>query len=212
MPAGRPRSCHAGPGQAGAACPEDGSGAGAKRHGAGRTGGASPLGEAGLSAPDARPRPRQSRGKAPAPGRRTHWAARELMRWQQGGRGPATRGGVRMRTVRDVRLSVAQRAYVARDPRRPALFRRRRAGWFRASRSRQRGGGDRGAASGAAGHAVLRAPQPWFRAATWQGRGGRRCAGPGIARSRGGIGAERRTKSAPTAGKLPPEMRLLTLP
>ena len=64
-----------GPGQAGVACPEDGSGAGAKRHGAGRTGGASPLGEAGLAAPDARPRPRKPRqgastGSADTPGSR----------------------------------------------------------------------------------------------------------------------------------------------
>ena len=35
------------------------------------------------------------------------------MRWQQGGRGPVTRGGVRMRTGRAVRMLVA--AYVARD-------------------------------------------------------------------------------------------------
>ena len=57
-----------GPGQTGAARPEDGSGAGAERHGAGRTGGAS-RGEAGLAAHDARPRPRHPRqgaGTGPA--------------------------------------------------------------------------------------------------------------------------------------------------
>ena len=38
-------------------------------HGAGRTGGASPLGEAGLAAPDAGPRPRQEpRHRAPGTG------------------------------------------------------------------------------------------------------------------------------------------------
>ena len=58
-----------GPGKAGAARPEDGSGAGAQRHGGVRTGGASPLAKRGLRrttpGPD-RAKPRQGAGTRPA--------------------------------------------------------------------------------------------------------------------------------------------------
>jgi len=85
-----------GPGKAGAARPEGGSGAGAERPGAGRTGGASPLRSGACGAR----RPAQTaptRGKAPATGRRPPRAAGTSM-----GDGPHAgrsrhAGGVMMR-------------------------------------------------------------------------------------------------------------------
>ena len=77
------------------------------------------LGEAGLAAHDARPRPRQTEA------RRRH---RQADARGQGMGACATAhtsseavpGHVRMRLARTARMTLAQRAYVAHDPRRPA--------------------------------------------------------------------------------------------
>lgn len=109
-----------GPGKAGAARPEDGGGAGARRHGGVRTGGASCLAKRGLR----RTTPGSDRAK-PRQGGGTRLAdTEEGMGASAMAHAPIARaapGRVRMRLARAARLTLVQPAVGAHDPRWPSI-------------------------------------------------------------------------------------------